>query len=888
MVSTAAAAAKKQAKVLPKVTVKKGQQYKGRTISQVKKIRAYQRGESFRGTPGTTATEVKPTGEKTVLKATDIGVIKVEEIKREPEPELEPEPKVTTKQEFQKSILERQGYKVTQQNGTIIAQREGRQVLITPSGAVVQAPRSATIHKEFVPAPAELRRMERVRAGVQVYERGVPAAAKGERYFYPKMIDQEATAKAQAKAEAERVKAIQEAYGKPTPDAMISEFKPGIFERIRRQTERTDQPFRRGLATPFYAASRYIRGYGKGLIAPYQLKTYKQIAQAVKEPRKFRESLYGFGAQILVDPFVIFEVAGYRKGFGTSVDVATGLPFGDVKYIDQPLTKPDLSLVKGATITSKPGQYTVISDKAAAVAAQKAAPMYDYPTFMRDFRIIDTGSKVTAPAKYGLFSEFAAQTIFQEVPILGVKGRGRKITKAELRKRSLEQAYRRDMFADRGKVGVRIRSKELKQMGVKERVITKDREGLAVADVGLPVRGKKSTLVTEFNRDIERSFIRYGEQPKKLRQRFSQAQTLITRRHAQKGFDVYTEKSAKEFLIVKPSIKFQPVKRTGKEFPVESLMLKQVKISQDTLQDSLTGKRKPRKKLEPVLPYQARTQRKVTTKRDVFGGDVVFTRPSPPPTKAGFRIGMYGRYRRRLQPAIMESYKRQFGAFSQDFLRDLLQPRQLKQYDVGLRTSGKVKSYTESMFGIRVMQVSMPKSELFKPTKQEQNIFNKLYQSMFINTHVVSGLDIGVISTTRTAQAQRQAQKQDLIIGVPELRFPRKVTIPKRPKRPDFGGLFRPPPRKPIDWQYDWKPHEPKYKKPKQPPDITDPNPNVPAPPPLFEFDYDRKKKKKTLGKGKRRLKYQPSLVAIKGEMFTPVKPQRLTGLEVRRIVLNV
>ncbi|GAG82319.1 unnamed protein product, partial [marine sediment metagenome] len=79
--------------------------------------------------------------------------------------------KPTSRQEIQRSLYEKMGYKVTMVNGTLRATRAGRTVHISKEGKTVTAPAEAKVRMEFVSSPAEERRKIKVKALVEERKR---------------------------------------------------------------------------------------------------------------------------------------------------------------------------------------------------------------------------------------------------------------------------------------------------------------------------------------------------------------------------------------------------------------------------------------------------------------------------------------------------------------------------------------------------------------------------------------------------------------------------------------------------------------------------------------------------------------------------------------------
>lgn len=80
--------------------------------------------------------------------------------------------------------------------------------------------------------------------------------------------------------------------------------------------------------------------------------------------------------------------------------------------------------------------------------------------------------------------------------MFGQKAARKRLTKAEMRKRSREQAYDPRIFQDKGEMGVRLRGKKLKKYEyVKERVIRKDQLG-RITEVKDILIGRRGTLKT--------------------------------------------------------------------------------------------------------------------------------------------------------------------------------------------------------------------------------------------------------------------------------------------------------------------------------------------------------------------------------------------------------
>lgn len=112
---------------------------------------------------------------------------------------------------------------------------------------------------------------------------------------------------------------------------------------------------------------------------------------------------------------------------------------------------------------------------------------------------------------------------------------GRRLSKAELRKQSFQQG-RQGVFVSRPQqeVGVRIRSPELKAIGVKERVIAKGPEGIRITDKGLaPARAGLTTIFGK----TEKSLLEIGTITRKQRKTFSQAETLRQARQSGAAID---------------------------------------------------------------------------------------------------------------------------------------------------------------------------------------------------------------------------------------------------------------------------------------------------------------------------------------------------------------
>lgn len=225
----------------------------------------------------------------------------------------------TTPQEFQASLLKRQGYDVTtsKEGVTAVDPTTQRQTVITSMGDIVRAPASATV---------------------------------GQASTVRQLVESSITNQAQKEAPKTEPEIMK------TPSGTISQYKPSIEEKTRRYVRSNEGTIPGMLAGTGLILYSYGKGYARGFLSVYNPQTYKDLYRSIFTKQGREEALAGIGQigdTIRREPERLFEYAGEFKGFGGGVRAGyRALKIGD-KIISPYFRKPgnlNLEMIPDVTI----------------------------------------------------------------------------------------------------------------------------------------------------------------------------------------------------------------------------------------------------------------------------------------------------------------------------------------------------------------------------------------------------------------------------------------------------------------------------------------------------------------------------------------------------------
>jgi len=259
--------------------------------------------------------------------------------------------------------------------------------------------------------------------------------------------------------------------------------------------------------------------------------------------------------------------AGFERLLFLGTVAVAPTVFRAIRNIEVSATPQSAKLIKIKSLFE--GAKTTGEREAALSAFQRlGGKIKDLPK-VSAIRTVPRGPSPIQQAKdsFALFKTGFRQELMASAPeaaividpfVLGVKKvSARRLSKGEIRKRQQQRSFDPRFFRDaqRGEVGVRIRSPELKDIGVKERVVRQRITGeKQITDVGRGARGGREALVTQFNAAGDTSFV---QQPPKIRQKKPQESQIVSARI--RGARDIEAGRVQGVLVAIPSTKFKPL-----------------------------------------------------------------------------------------------------------------------------------------------------------------------------------------------------------------------------------------------------------------------------------------------------------------------------------------
>lgn len=605
-----------------------------------------------------------------------------------------------------------------------------------------------------------------------------------------------------------------------------------------------------------------VRPIPRGYVPPRPKPTALIARRAVQKPKTY----YWAGE---TKPSVRLQEAGRVYGFP---DVARAK--GWAKKFDYPYV-----------YKFKTGKYQV--DPKSYSRLYKTVRGYKRKTFSADEIVSKEVLSETALVKPPTAA--SVPLLFAALPFLAKWGkRAKRLSKAEMRKRTFGQAYDPRRGVQKGFEVVRYgKGRRIYTAPLVEQRYAEIIKVGKTAKGGKVVMGKKLIPYKEVvgRQKLVLQRLRTGEaQARLIEQRFGKPPKFVKE---QMGYlrGTPTTKGMRQLYKRPPSQVTTPKLFTEKSTQRLLNRLKQgVMIGERPKRLALpppkTETQVPTTRLKQVTePFVAKKPKPEKLRpKDLFAGDVMY--------RKGFRKGMYERYRARLAPQLTESMTRRYGMYPPQKIYTFYDEEYAPRFDLpavlGQKGIQRPRLRREVAAGTRAIsmvdQRALMAQRVVPVSKARQRAMQRQGIVPIQTTGVFSGIE--PIVRSRAMQDVAQRQQQQAAVDTP---FPSvwKITLTGVPPKPPK------PPQPPYIPPYT-VPSIPPYTPPPRPPPRRPPRPirRPPSrPPPPFklpEFEYEKKKKRKPR-LFERSFGYNPSLVAI-DKRIRARKPMFVTGLEVRPI----